>query len=657
MRVLRLLLAWMMVVELVLPAEAQARKIYVNRSTGNDNWNGLSPTFTSGSTGPLRTIADGANWTAHSGDSCIIAPNDTVYDAAIRPVTDLTNNSGITWIGDSTFADTVIVPGFEATRNNQTVIGIRFTGLVKFDGKTSSVDGRYGYLRKCQVVSGLEVRTGEFSADNCTIGTGEDACGLVIGPGNDTGDSCALRTNTMHLLQRGTGIMGQHLIDFNPTSAPHVTMKDWVVTGNRCTLTIARNQVMEKTVMVNHLARGNFSDNWWVFRDSCGLIYGATNPFNPSATLNGNQAWVVRDSVKLCKFTNELVEFKSLIPGTGMCQGLIYSSGATQADSANTWKFCTFKSDVPTGSAPSFENQWLMAYRDSFYRNVVVTNTSSPSFKIRNVADSAFVKFNTFANLGGGNAFVLEADNCNSFNPAGRLVIAGNVFYEIGGSSAMRFIRPTASTSNRVYSDYNLFADYPGGRNNAETFGACDGSTPTRTGYPGQYNVDYERHSRFGSPLFADSSYATFDATPGVGSAAFGAGPSGTDCGAIGQPSFSPGAINDLLVTGSQDTRMFLTFTAPGSDGYTGTATSYVFKYSTTAITDANFASCNGVSTDAPQVAGSTEFVTVENLSPDHVYYFAVKAVNSLPMTGPISNVGAGRTRPITGTGVGHIDP
>lgn len=50
-----------------------------------------------------------------------------------------------------------------------------------------------------------------------------------------------------------------------------------------------------------------------------------------------------------------------------------------------------------------------------------------------------------------------------------------------------------------------------------------------------------------------------------------------------------PGAVDDLLVVGAADTGVTLHWTAPGDDGFTGTANSYDLRYSRMPITSATF--------------------------------------------------------------------
>ena len=83
-----------------------------------------------------------------------------------------------------------------------------------------------------------------------------------------------------------------------------------------------------------------------------------------------------------------------------------------------------------------------------------------------------------------------------------------------------------------------------------------------------------------------------------------------------------------------------LTWTAPGDDSLTGTATQYDLRYSTATITAANFASATRVTgMAAPGASGATETVTVTGLSPATTYYFAIKTADDAGNWSLISNV------------------
>lgn len=115
----------------------------------------------------------------------------------------------------------------------------------------------------------------------------------------------------------------------------------------------------------------------------------------------------------------------------------------------------------------------------------------------------------------------------------------------------------------------------------------------------------------------------------------------------------SPAQVSDLNAMGTAAGSAALTFTAPGDDGNTGTATSYDVRYSTSAITDQywnNAIPASGMPT--PLVAGSTENITISDLNPGTTYFFAVKAMDKAGLFSPISNVVSARI-PITTTTTG----
>lgn len=83
-----------------------------------------------------------------------------------------------------------------------------------------------------------------------------------------------------------------------------------------------------------------------------------------------------------------------------------------------------------------------------------------------------------------------------------------------------------------------------------------------------------------------------------------------------------------------------LTWTTPGDDSLTGTATEFDIRYSTTAITAANFLSAtrwNGAPT--PAASGTRQTTTITGLQPNTTYYFAIKTADEVPNWAGISNV------------------
>lgn len=83
-----------------------------------------------------------------------------------------------------------------------------------------------------------------------------------------------------------------------------------------------------------------------------------------------------------------------------------------------------------------------------------------------------------------------------------------------------------------------------------------------------------------------------------------------------------------------------LTWTAPGNDSLTGTASQYDMRYSTSPITPSNFFSATRwTNMPAPLIAGTKQSVTITGLSPSTTYYFALKTADEVPNWSGISNV------------------
>jgi len=107
----------------------------------------------------------------------------------------------------------------------------------------------------------------------------------------------------------------------------------------------------------------------------------------------------------------------------------------------------------------------------------------------------------------------------------------------------------------------------------------------------------------------------------------------------------APRAVTDLAVTATTGTSMSLRWTAPGDDGGTGTAASYDIRYSTSAITSANWGTAvQATGEPAPAVAGTQQTFTITGLNPSRTYYVAIRASDEMPNVSALSNVPSGTT-------------
>ncbi|MDY6931423.1 MAG: invasin domain 3-containing protein [Halobacteriota archaeon] len=102
-----------------------------------------------------------------------------------------------------------------------------------------------------------------------------------------------------------------------------------------------------------------------------------------------------------------------------------------------------------------------------------------------------------------------------------------------------------------------------------------------------------------------------------------------------------PSAITDLASsTGINPGEINLTWTAPGDDGTSGTASGYIVRYSTSQLTNqTEFDLATNYSNSwTPQVAGSNESYALTGLTPNVTYYFAIEAFDEVPNQANISN-------------------
>jgi hypothetical protein len=152
-------------------------------------------------------------------------------------------------------------------------------------------------------------------------------------------------------------------------------------------------------------------------------------------------------------------------------------------------------------------------------------------------------------------------------------------------------------------------------------------------------------NSRFGSPIFVDSTLASFDPHLRAGSPAIGLGTGGTDVGAFpfdeGEPDATPPAsVSDLGAGRVADTSLELIWTAPGDDGMAGTAAAYDLRLSLSPIDESNFASATPLTAQPlPLPGGSAQSYVVLGLSRGTDYYFALKARDAANNWSALSNL------------------
>lgn len=102
----------------------------------------------------------------------------------------------------------------------------------------------------------------------------------------------------------------------------------------------------------------------------------------------------------------------------------------------------------------------------------------------------------------------------------------------------------------------------------------------------------------------------------------------------------SPAAVSNLLASNATGNSIQLTWTAPGDDGNSGTATAYDIRLSTSNINSGTFNSATIISNlPTPKAAGQPETLIVSGLDQEVTYYFALKTVDEAANWSDLSNV------------------
>jgi hypothetical protein len=187
-----------------------------------------------------------------------------------------------------------------------------------------------------------------------------------------------------------------------------------------------------------------------------------------------------------------------------------------------------------------------------------------------------------------------------------------------------------ACDTDEVYGPiYTLIRDTVGSAGTGQILGYTDGGLAAATAYC----YRFQAYNSAGDSAYSASVTATTLATT---------------------ETHVPGAVEDLMVEPGDQTQnsIMLSWTAPSDDDTVsgiGQAGSYDLRYATGPIVDGgadvgqvNFSAATSVSgVSAPKAAGSFETATVSSLTPNTIYYFALKSTNTIG-TSAMSNLAGG---------------
>ena len=96
-------------------------------------------------------------------------------------------------------------------------------------------------------------------------------------------------------------------------------------------------------------------------------------------------------------------------------------------------------------------------------------------------------------------------------------------------------------------------------------------------------------------------------------------------------------------------TSITITWTSPGDNGTSGTASLYDIRYSNLSINTGNWSNCyQAINEPAPQLCGNQESYTITDLEPDTWYYIAMMTSDESSNWSDLSNVIAVKTQSLS---------
>lgn len=557
-----------------------------------------------------------ANASLVAGDVCMVLPG--TYGTGIAPANSGTSGSRITYVGNLANPAQATVAYIDIAKAYITVKGVASNGAGALN-----YPARYDSIARC-VIGDADFFGAKYSTiARCTInGTVAfllDRAQTLSGTSNCEYDT--LRGNT---------------IDLGSVPSSH----GFKIRGYTQNCLIDSNRVVgtfTQTGTNDGVGRIFYNSSWNTLRDNF-WKFDATNDYNSNPDpWNG---FVLRDSASHYLFERDTL-LLGVDSGTHEVRGVLCSSGSFPGSVGNNrWNQCVIR----TNSYLWVQN----GLRSTLIENSVIASRSGNALWFGSAMEGSQLRHNTL--WAGGQVMRFDEPFLGSGNE-----ITSNIIYSTSAGPVANYGCQTQYASNgtgNFAQNNNLFftpsfTSSPGDRS---LMWCCYTGSKPGSGTPWSQLNGQDVSSRYGSPMFVDSTWATLDVHLTALSRALGVGLGGTDAGAYpfggGSPDVTPpAAVADLAAGQPTDQALVVTWTAPGDDGSAGTVAAYDLRYSTAPITAANFASASTVTVPpAPLPAGSAQNFVLLPLQPGTTYYVALKARDEAGNWSTISNVASGAT-------------
>lgn len=538
------------------------------------------------------------------GDIVMLANGS--YSGDFRPTNSGVAGARITFIGNIASPGSVVFSGHInlTARSYITVKGIQANDLT-MDATSSTVRPEQDSVLFCRATGNLNM-SGALRSHivNNTLGSTTGQRRWFMGPSPIRTTLCTFRNNIMYF----GGVTAQpHAVKFDRPVACEFT-------DNKVLVSMPAGAVDVHGRIQYGVQNCLFRGNKWMLDNQTGYT---------------NYIFVQRDS---CRFnTYERDTVIELASSNAPAYIRFATSGSFPGSNGrNKFIDCVFKAST------SLDYQNDVRGDEWFGCTLISTGRAMDFSPLFGPADSVTFRHCTFYSSS-SSGITLELMKTTN------LRFVSNVVYTRGSFCPGVFM-PAAAVS-----DSNLFYQAAGSPNNViGTSGGACGSVGTGSSWCTN-NAD-ECRSRWGSPAFLDSSYASFDPSPRANSMAIG---SFWKDGYVGAHPFAggvsdvtpPGAVADLGVSQPGPQTLLVSWTAPGDDGASGTASFYDLRRSTSPITAGNFNSAAPVTPQpVPAAGGSSQSYVAQGLVSGTTYYFAIKARDEAGNWSAISNVPSGTT-------------
>lgn len=602
---------------LTLPTIAAAAVYYISPAGSASN---------SGTSSGSPWSLDRAMSSLVAGDVCRVLPG--AYNGDVVPVNHGTSSARISFVGDiRNPAAATFSGGLECDRTYWSFKGVKFLGVLALKGTSPTNTARFDSVAWCEAQGAHFVGSrNNMVARNRIINTKTPAGATIAfaysgwqdwpGAGfNAHAERDTLRGNTIDC----------GVIDWKAFLMRVFAQRN-VIDSNQI---VARFSGSNGDVQGRYLFNSyynTFRDNRWTFE--------ADNALSNDGIWN---AFSLRDSSSYNLFERDtmLCGLASGFPIYGRLQNAGNASWVSQTV-RNTWTDCVFRM---TGYAFVQMNA-----RGMVLRNTEFSSSNGPAIIFNDEMEFVTIDHCSFySSTGRAAEFGTIVTSC----PPESIRVTNNLFYSRVANTTEGVVKFPGTTGFTSHHN-SLFT--PSGPDRAVTWsGGNTGSVPSWCDASGK-----DCNSSGGDPRLtqAATSLSSVNLRLGAGSAAIGIGEGGTDAGRYpfasgGGPdvtapapvtTLSPGLVSDQVVA--------LTWNAPGDDGGSGTATAYDLRWSTAAITSANFGSATAIALPPmPTPGGTAQSYIVLGLTPGTRYWFALKARDEANNWSGLSNVVSATTQ------------